>query len=66
MIWFVAPSWDTGAMLHGSVLDRKVHYWLSYYNGHRINSVDIDDHKDVAARVVTSGRIRQQLIAAFA
>lgn len=51
----LTPSRDVGVMLHGEVLDGVVNYTAGVFNGVADNrnspNLDIDDEKDVAARL---------------
>jgi phosphate-selective porin OprO/OprP len=60
----LAPGYDLGAMVHGTVLDGYVNYALGFFNGGQLatnsgrNATDANSDKDVAGRIVLNPLIK--------
>lgn len=48
----LVPSFDVGAMLHGSLLGGAVEYGAGVFNGRGQNADDTNDSKDIAGRLL--------------
>lgn len=50
----LTPDRDVGIMLHGAYSPIGLSYGIGLFNGTRANERDIDDHKDLVARIAMS------------
>jgi phosphate-selective porin OprO/OprP len=48
----LVPTFDVGAMLHGSLLDGGVEYGAGVFNGAGQNAAETNDSKDIAGRLL--------------
>ena len=55
----LTPDRDIGIMLHGAYAPIGLSYGIGVFNGTRINEGDVDEHKDLVARIGISPFVRR-------
>jgi len=55
----LTPDRDVGIMLHGAYSPIGLSYGVGLFNGTRANEKDVDEHKDLVARIAMSPFVKQ-------